>query len=116
MAQKINGAYIKFRDGCKCGSKEPGDHLATTFFILGRNLLNKEICKQCINKMALGSQWGEIEVQDGMSDDEVWDEYGKVACPPCKENEGIAFVDIEEEPPTWCVYKLEHLVSSNESQ
>jgi len=61
--------------------------------------LNKKVCQRCK---------GEWEHRD----EHHWDELGDVYCP--KKGGAICSTVTCSPPPSWCVYKLEHLVHRKE--
>jgi hypothetical protein len=77
---------------------------------IGRNMLNKNICKTCIN--AIGSSMSDGWSDD--SDDSLW-EQGYVLCPKTELNyEGPVESSVFSEPPKDCPYVLEHMLSREE--
>jgi hypothetical protein len=75
-------------------------------------MLNKDVCKQCINAVAhknalknsnlIWCEWGDI-------DDSDWDKNKVVEC---RSRIFHAYrVDVTQPPPKHCKYALEHIVS-----
>ena len=71
-------------------------------------MLNKKICERCYEKQATL-----FEVNNESLDDwknylsENW-EKGETCC--IRYREKFGFVNINDNPPSWCPYKLEHIV------
>jgi len=69
-------------------------------------MLDREVCKTCVNKAGF-AEWGEE-----IGDDENW-ENGFVECP-----DGFGYsakARVDQKPPPWCQYGLEHLVCKRQS-
>lgn len=69
-------------------------------------MLKKFLCKKCLNEQVVGF-W---EV-DEKSCEEYWKE-GYVNCPFTLPKDSLYSrgIKIDENPPPWCPYKLEHLL------
>ena len=63
-------------------------------------MLNKGVCKRCIG------EW------DDFHEKECWRESGDVPCPE-RYSIMLDFANIDEPPPEWCPYFVEHIVSEN---
>jgi hypothetical protein len=64
-------------------------------------MLNKEVCKKC-HKKTQGKEWTD-------SDEFKW-KQGIVICHLFNIMREISFCGEKEIPPTYCPYKLEHLL------
>lgn len=67
-------------------------------------MLNREICKKCIddNTENKFDPWSS-------SDDEFWDNHGEIECIPNQ------ITPVREKPPEWCLHKLEQAVAAGMS-
>ena len=71
-------------------------------------MLSKDVCRKCINSAARDglrvSSWG-------LMDDKRW-EHGEVLCEDFWQSKR----SIQEPPPEWCPYIVEHVVSQDVEQ
>lgn len=71
-------------------------------------MMKKEICKACRNSRMKWSVFDEL----------AWNSNGSVTCPTKRIHSvysGTRFLMEKEEPPDWCLCKLEHEVLDQEN-
>jgi hypothetical protein len=67
-------------------------------------MLNKQVCKRCINIHDADDKWHE-------ADDERWFDQRRVCCPTIQLGKDTGRASTLKAPPDYCPYELEHVVS-----
>jgi hypothetical protein len=68
----------------------------------GATVLSKRVCVACYKSAYPDAAWRKFE--------KTW-KQSELSCPPCH---GKTITYVEDPPPEWCPYKLEHLMEQRQ--